>query len=166
MLVIFACLVAVSLLITAWVGLESRSYLFALALGFLGAAAVLFIMRRFRGRTQVLNERIRAFGVRKLCLILALICFALHLIWVLLIRIEPFSDYQTYWQCACALATGQAIESTEYIAVYPHILGYSSFLSIFVRIFGEYVLVGAVLNAALTTLGGLLIFSICRRAAG
>ena len=166
MLVIFACLVAVSLLITAWVGLESRSYLFALALGFLGAAAVLLIMRRFRGRTQALNERIRAFGVRKLCLILALICFALHLIWVLLIRIEPFSDYQTYWQCACALATGQAIESTEYIAVYPHILGYSSFLSIFVRIFGEYVLVGAVLNAALTTLGGLLIFSICRRAAG
>ena len=84
MLVIFACLVAVSLLITAWVGLESRSYLFALALGFLGAAAVLLIMRRFRGRTQVLNERIRAFGVRKLCLILALICFALHLIWVIM----------------------------------------------------------------------------------
>lgn len=49
--------------------------------------------------------------------------------------------------------------------MYPHILGCSTFLSAFLKIFGEHVMVAAVINVILTCLSGLLIYSICLRLA-
>lgn len=161
MLCIFAGLIAASLLITLSVGLESKSYLFALALGFAGALVLLLLRRRVPELPAL-----RRAGAARVCAALAALCLAVNLAWVLIIRLEPFSDYETYWQCACALAFGREIASTEYIAVYPHILGYSSFLSIFLRLFGEHIMVGAVLNVVLTTLSGVLIFALCNTLIG
>lgn len=154
MLGILFAVMAAAMLTAVQTGLESRSYLLAMALGAAGA----LLLRRGRGRLTAPQRPDAA----KTAAWLTVLCFAVQLAWVLVIRIEPFSDYETYWQCACALAFDRPIASTEYIAVYPHILGYATFLSFFLRLFGEHVLVGAVLNAVLTSLSGLILYRLCR----
>lgn len=128
-------------------GVQSRSYLLALAGGAVWAGA-LFLLRR----------RVSLRAPRRAALWLALGCFALNLVWVLVIRIEPFSDYFKYWQTACALAHGEPLPESWYLSLYPHILGTASFLSLLVRLFGESVLAVAVVNVLLTTLSCLLLY--------
>ena len=141
MLGILLGLLALALCLAAWTGLTSHSYLAALILGAVWAALLVLLLRR------------RALPVPELAgLWVTLFCFVLNLVWVLLIRIEPFSDYETFWHVACALANGTEIESAWYIAMYPHILGTATFLSVFVRLFGESVLAVSVVNVALTSL--------------
>ena len=138
-------------------GLESRSYLAAMLGGAVWAGGLAWLWRR-RGRAlgTSLTERQALFLTAALCLVL-------NLAWVLLVRIEPFSDYDTYWQTAVALAVGAEIPNAWYIAMYPHILGTASFLSLFVRLFGASVLAVAVVNVLLTTLSCLLVYGIARR---
>ena len=165
MLSILILITAMALLLAGAEGLESPSYLAALAAG---AAAV--------GLLLWLGKKTWAFGAfRRLCgrlgkdrcaWIITGLCFGLGLLWIALVPIEPFSDYKTYWDCAVSIAKGQEIYSTEYVAMYPHILGYASVLALFIGIFGEHVLVGVLLGLALSCLSGLLIFSIVRSVAG
>ena len=152
MLAILLLIFAVTLVLVVITGLESRSYLLALAAGALWAAALFYLFPR-------LPEP--AVKPSRAALWLTVFCFVINLVWVLVIRIEPFSDYETYWDCARALAFGTEIPTAWYIAMYPHILGCSSFLSLFIRLFGESVLMVSVLNVLLTSLSGLLIFYIC-----
>ena len=165
MLAILIIIVALALALTCLRGLKSPSYLAALALGILAALAFLLL----KGRSN-LYRRFEAcctrLGKNKCGAAVVLLCFVTGLVWILLIRIEPFSDYQTYWDCAVSLAYGQEIFSTEYVAMYPHILGYSSFLVPFVRLFGESVLMGALLGLLLSCLSALLIFAVCLAVAG
>lgn len=140
-------------------GLSSPSYLAALVAGAMWAGALLFFLRR---REKLAKPEITAsIEAGKLALGIALFCFAVNLAWVLIIRIKPFSDYDKYWQVAISLATGREIEDAWYIAMYPHILGTASFLSVFVKLFGQSVLMVSIINVVLTTLSGLLIFCIC-----
>ena len=88
----------------------------------------------------------------------ALLCFAVNLVWVLLIRIEPFSDYAEYWDVARALASGSEIPDAWYVAMYPHILGTASILSVVVRLFGESVFAVTLLNVLLTSVSCYLIW--------
>lgn len=127
-------------------GVQSRSYLLALAAGALWAGGLLWLLRRRRLPVP-----------RRAGLFVTLVCFALNLVWVLAVRIEPFSDYLKYWQTACALAQGAPVPESWYLSLYPHILGTASFLSLFVRLFGESVLLVTLVNVALTALSGLLI---------
>jgi len=150
-------LLAVALVVRE--GLTSHSYLAALVVGAAWAACLLLLMRRRekRGRTPLFES----VDAKKLALAIAAFCFVINFVWVLAIRIQPFSDYETFWHCAVSLATGGEIETPWYIAMYPHILGTASFLSFFVRLFGENLLMAAVVNVLLTVLSGLLIFFIC-----
>lgn len=161
MLGILFALLAAAMLSAVAVGMESRSYLLAMALGALGTFVFILLWRRLPEDGRVS----RALSGGKTAAWLTLLCFAVHLAWVLAVRIEPFSDYDRFWRTACALASGGGFDAPDYLAVYPHILGYAAFLSLFLRLFGEHVMVGAVLNAALTSISGLLIYLICRRAA-
>lgn len=165
MLAILMIILALALALTCLRGLKSPSYLAALALGVLAALAFLALQSRSR-----LYRRFETFctrlGKNKCGAAVVLLCFVTGLVWILLIRIEPFSDYQTYWDCAVSLASWQEIFSTEYVAMYPHILGYSSFLAPFIRLFGESVLMGALLGLLLSCLSALLIFAVCLAVAG
>ncbi len=157
MLGLLFLLLALTAALTIYNGLESRSYLIALAVGALAAALCL------RLKSSRVLSRQPGISAVKLGAALTALCLAVNLVWVLIIRIEPFSDYETYWQCACALAFGRPIASTEYIAMYPHILGYSSVLSLLLRVFGESVMAAAVLNVVLTAFSGLMIYMLCLR---
>ena len=159
MLGILLLIMSAALALTAVNGITQHSYLTALLAGAVWA----FILYRLcaRGKLKVLAST----NTRKTALLLTLLCAAVNLAWVLAVRIEPFSDYETYWQTACALAFGGEIDAPWYIAMYPHILGCSTFLSAFLKIFGEHVMVAAVIHVTLTCLSGLLIYGICLRLA-
>ena len=159
MLSILLGIILLALALVVREGLTSQSYLAALVVGAGWAACLLLLMRRRekRGRAPLFES----VDAGKLALAVAAFCFVINLVWVLVIRIQPFSDYDKYWQVAISLATGREIEDAWYIAMYPHILGTASFLSVFVKLFGESVLMVSVLNVLLTTLSGLLIFFIC-----
>lgn len=141
MLGILLALLGLTLCLVVREGMHSRSYLLGLALGAGWAAALVWFLRR---NTLPVPQHAALWAMG--------LCFAVNLIWVLVIRIEPFSDYQEYWDVACALAKGTEIPDAWYVAMYPHILGTATILSALVRVFGESVLAVTVFNVLLTTL--------------
>jgi len=159
MLGILLGIILTAMLLVLREGLQSPSYLAAFAVGTLWALALMWLLNRRRKQ----GKRLLPEGIspHKTALAVAALCLVLNLAWVLIIRIEPFSDYDKYWQVAISLATGREIEDAWYIAMYPHILGTASFLSFFVKLFGESVLMVSVINVLLTTVSGLIIFYIC-----
>lgn len=160
MLTILMLLLALAMILALVEGLESHSYLFALIIGAAAAAALLWL----RGRTglpRLFDAFCARLGGFRCGAVLTALCFAVGLLWALIIRIEPFSDYKTYWDCAVSIAYGQELYSTEYVAMYPHILGYASFLSLFIRVFGAHVFVGVLVGLVLSCLSGLLIYALC-----
>ncbi len=151
MLALLLAVMALALLCVVREGLESRSYLLALAMGGLWALGLGLLLRR------------HALPVpRRAGLTAALVCFVLNLAWVLLVRIEPFSDYEEYWTVACALSAGAPIPDAWYVAMYPHLLGTASFLSGLIRLFGPSVTAVTVVNTLLTSLSCLVIWALAR----
>lgn len=104
-------------------------------------------------------------GVFLTGLLLVLFCFLLNLIWVLNFLIEPTVDFYTFHETACQLAAGEHI-NWLYIGLFPHILGYSTFLSWFIKLFGPFPLVAPLVNVGLTTISGICIYFLCLRWAG
>ncbi len=70
------------------------------------------------------------------------------------IQPAPASDFETYHQVAAALAEGTIVKA-DYIAKYPHVIGYPAFLSLFYRLFGASVVVGQYVNILLC--GGIMV---------
>ena len=121
----------------------------------------LFVLwQRQRGKAPSLWQKLGE--GRSLALLLAL-CFLLNLAWVLSFRLEPTMDFATFWSTARALAGEDVAMLKQYVALFPHILGYSAFLSLFLRLFGSGPLVAPVLNVCLTTLSGYFLFRLMRR---
>ena len=91
MLSILIGILALALALTCLRGLESPSYLAALALGVMAALAFLALQSRSR-----LYRRFETFctrlGKNKCAAGVVLLCFVTGLVWILLIRIEPFSN--------------------------------------------------------------------------
>ena len=141
MLGILLAVLGLTLCLVVHEGLTAHSYLLGLVLGVLWAGG-LYLLLRSRSLPVPKHAALWAMGL----------CFALNLVWVLVIRIEPFSDYGEYWDVACALARGAEIPDAWYVAMYPHILGTATILSALVRVFGESVFAVTVFNVVLTTL--------------
>lgn len=139
--------------------LKGRSYIaafvFALALFALGTA--------LRGKLSRWEEALESLGPGKTGALLAALCLAVNLSWVLFFSLEPTVDYQTFWTTACELAEGKPLSLASYVAMFPHILGYSTFLSLPLRLFGVHTQVAALLNVALTVGSGILLYSLCLR---
>ena len=141
MLGVLLAVLALTLALVVREGLAARSYLIALLLGAGWTLALYWLLRR------------AAFPVPGPAGLWAmLLCLAVNLAWVYLVRIEPFSDYAEYWDTARALAAGTEIPNAWYIATYPHILGTATVLSGLIRLFGESVFAVTLVNAALTTI--------------
>jgi len=94
--------------------------------------------------------------------VLLVLCLAVKLIWVINFRTVPKVDYLTFYKTAQMLATSWTIDF-HYVALFPHILGYSSFLSLFFMIFGEGLLVAPVINTMLSVISMIFIYDITQR---
>ena len=161
MLGIFMALLSLGVLLGTFGKLESPSYVLALLF-----AAGLFVLGLWL-RTKCsyrLSQWYRP-GPFLTGLVLSLFCFALNLIWVLNFQIEPTVDFYTFYETACQLAAGEHV-NWLYLGLFPHILGYSTFLSWFIKLFGPSLLVASVVNVGLTTVSGVCIYLLCLRWAG
>lgn len=103
------------------------------------------------------------------CLILA-VSFALR-VWVIkAMPMTPQSDYKTYYEIAQMLNRGTLLEEgkgyCDYVAIFPHVLGYSAVLAGLFRIFGESVFVGQMFNITLAVATCLICWHITRMLTG
>lgn len=157
MLGLFILLLSGALLLEALCWAEHKSYMAAFAAAVLLTGAYLLLRKKFKAR-RFACERM---GTVKTGAILTGVCFIVKLAWVLLVRLEPTVDYYTFWITAVELGRGAKLSSAEYVAMFPHILGYSRFLGFFTRLFGESSMLAPILNVVLTMISGLLIYGMC-----
>lgn len=156
MLTAFALLVCAGMLLGAF---RSRSYSAAFALAAVIFVGVILLRKRLSVWAGLLENR----DSLRLGAVLALICLLVHLTWVLLVRMEPTVDYLTFWNSAVDLAEGREPRSAEYLALFPHILGYAAFLSVFLRLFGTSWFIAPAVNVVLTVVSGILLYVLCLR---
>ena len=97
--------------------------------------------------------------------IFLILCFGIKIAFVLNYRIEPEVDYATFYDVAVSL-TENFVINNRYVALFPHILGYSSFLSIFFFLFGAHEIIPPLVNVVLSTISMGLIYYIGKKTGG
>lgn len=110
-----------------------------------------------------LTRRLSALGAAKVWLLLTVLCLAVKSAWVLWAQVPPEGDYATFWGYAQALAEEETLTGARYMALFPHLFGYASFLGRFVALFGAGQMLAPALNVALTALSGSFLFLLGRR---
>ena len=105
-------------------------------------------------------------------IILLSVCVLVKLAWVLIFRTEPASDYYTFYETAVKLSKSWQITDMGdaadiyYLAVFPHIMGYATFLSLFYKVFGTGLLVAPIVNVLLSAISMFFIYYIATRLLG
>lgn len=97
---------------------------------------------------------------------LLIACFLVKFLWVWFNRIPPMVDYARFYNTAVDLSQHFVIDDSRYIALFPHIFGYSSFLSIFMKLFGPSYMLAPIVNVVLSTIAMGCIYYICKKLAG
>lgn len=139
--------------------LEHKSYLAAFAVSVLFAALSLMLVKRQPG-CLAFFEKLEPITE---CVILSLLCFLINGIWVLFFHPIQAADYKTFFQAAVDLANHTQLSGKDYLAMFPHILGYAFFLSLFFGLLGNSVLLAAIINVMLTTASGVLLYCLSLR---
>ena len=142
--------------------LSHKSYLAAL----LAAALIAGLCLWCRKKPPALMELPGRQNPAAVCLLLAFLCLLVNGIWVIVFHPLQAADYQTFFQAAADLADGGPLSGKDYIAMFPHILGYAAFLSVFFRLFGVSILTAAAVNVILTTLSGVILYVLCLKHCG
>lgn len=95
--------------------------------------------------------------------VLTVICLVLNGAWTIIYWPVQSGDYDIFLRYATLLAFNGGIAQLEYVEMFPHIFGYSLFLSLFLRLFNAgYGYIGAYVNVFLTVGSGLIIWSIVK----
>lgn len=131
----------------------------ALVLGILGAGALLLAARPA-------GRRLAGLGRRRALLILALACAAVKLAWVLAVKVPVEGDYAVFWGYANSLARQEVLDNGRYMALFPHLFGYSVVLSWLVRLLGSHIGAAVGLNVVLSVLSGVLLFFLGKKLLG
>ena len=157
-LFLFTLLLILSIFLGTFGNLDHPSYVAELLIAAVLLLSVCCVYRHRAFPSVFTDEK----SVMYAEVILTILCLILHVAFALLFRPVQAADYQTFWQAAVDLSAGKQPQAKDYLAMFPHILGYSTFLSLFLRVFGPHILVAAVVNAGLTCVSGLLIFLLVR----
>ena len=113
----------------------------------------------FRIKTfRTINKSINQIAPARLCFILSAFCLFINGLFAFYFHPVQAADYRTYFQVAKDIASGIHPGMKDYVAMFPHILGYSSILSVFFRLFGQQLSVAVGLNVVLTVLSGIILF--------
>ncbi len=127
----------------------------------LPAAFLLFAAARRHSQPRKLS----LMALAALAAVLTGLCLLLELLHVRALPLEPIGDYQVFFHAAEDLAEGVPLRDSRYLALFPHILGYSNFLMLLFRLTGSTG-IAPVVNALLTSGSGLLLFLLCYRCCG
>lgn len=102
--------------------------------------------------------------------LILLASFAVRLWVVKSIPMAPESDYKTYYEIAQLLNKDALLEEgagyCDYVAIFPHVLGYSAVLAFIFRTFGESVFMGQMFNIILAVGTCFFCWGIARMLAG
>ena len=134
--------------------LSHKSYLAA----FVAAALLLFILWFGGQRFGILKERLNRTKPAAACLCMSLFFVLFNGVFAFFFRPVQAADYRTFFQVAKDLSNGIHPGMKDYVAMFPHILGYSAFLSLFLHIFGQNLAVAVALNVLMTLATGILMF--------
>ena len=149
-------LISVGILVGTVGNLSHKSYLAAFTAA-MAAAAVLSMAKRYKSKFFCCFEQYSSLVV---CVVLGLLCLMVNGTWIIVFHPVQAPDYKTFFQAAKDLASGAQLSSRDYLALFPHILGYASFLSIFLRVFSQSMQTAAVVNLFLTTGIGIVLYSL------
>lgn len=139
--------------------LSHKSYLLALL-----TSCILFAMIWFlRGMWKGLRDRINSGNAVMHGVILSILCLLVNGGFTFFFRPVQAADYRTFFQVAKDLSQGFHPGMKDYVAMFPHILGYASFLSLFLKLFGQSLAVAVGVNVVLTTLSGIILFYLVYR---
>ena len=139
--------------------LSHKSYLLALLV-----SCVLFAVIWFsRGMWKGLRDRMNGSNAVLHGAILSILCLLVNGSFAFFFRPVQAADYRTFFQVAKDLSLGIHPGMKDYVAMFPHILGYASFLSLFLKLFGQSLAVAVGLNVVLTTLSGIILFYLLYR---
>lgn len=141
---------------------EHKSYLVSFLAAVLLISLLAFLLRKGLPFTEWL-ERQNPIAV---CLLMSVFCLLLNGIWVFAFHPVQAPDYETFFQAASDLANSRPLSGKDYIAMFPHILGYAAFLSVFLRIFGDSLMTAALVNVVLTTLSGAVLYLLSMKHSG
>ncbi len=147
MIVFFSVLISVGPLFSVY---ETRELFNPFIYGLILSLGLSYVLPHFK---------IKKLRPVPLCIILSVLCFIVKFLWVYLVRIEPLVDYETYFNYAKTLSEGFSAPD-RYVALFPHIFGYSYFLSFFMKLFGTGELLVPVINVIFSVISGILIFRI------
>lgn len=159
MLALFMLLMAAAVLEGSLLDMEHKSYTVALVLAVLCLGAYCVLLKKLPQDREYLCDRL---GAVKTGVIIGIIYLVINLGFVFLCRIEPYGDYASFWLTAMSVGTGNA-PIPRYIALFPHILGYASFLGTFIKLFGASSMLAPILNVILTLISGVIIYVLCLR---
>lgn len=160
-LMLFIFLVLLILAIISQVGMLNHiSYLSSFTVALVVFAVFLSLKKKLSNMISLKNK-----SEYTLCLWLLVLCFIVNSLWIVFFKIEPSSDFAVYWNYALKLFEGNNT-SDGYIALFPHIFGYSFFLSFFMKLIGTNGIHVPVINVILSCISGVLIFLICRKCFG
>lgn len=133
-----------------------------------GAAAVL-------ARTQLedwVHKKKRLFNILEAAVVITVLCIAFYIRWTYIRRMpmKPESDYKTFYEIADLLKRGMLVEAGEgycdYIAMFPHVFGYSYVLSRIFQLFGTSVFTAQGFNVFLAVGTVFLTYRTARLAGG
>ena len=110
-----------------------------------------------------LSRQLSRLGTIWVWVALTLLCLVVKGAWVVLVQVPMEGDYATFWGYATALAQEPVLDGGRYMALFPHIFGYASFLSWFIRLLGQPPLLAQWLNVLLTICSGSLLFLLAKR---
>ena len=131
-----------------------KSYFAALLVAVLLLAVLILFCRKSRNFGDWLERQ----NPVSVCLLLSFFCLLLNGFWIVAFHPVQAPDYATFFQTASDLANGRPLAGKDYVAMFPHILGYAAFLSVFLRLFGENLIIAALVNVLLTTLSGVILY--------
>ena len=158
LLVLFILLITVPILLGTICNLSHKSYLAALA----AAALLLGVVICFKKPLAALQLKLNKIKPIYICLGLSALCLVLNAAFAFYFRPLQAADYRTFFQVARDLSNGNHPGMKDYVAMFPHILGYAAFLSVFLRIFGQSLVVAVAVNIFLITISGALLFYLAR----
>ena len=139
--------------------ISHKSYLLALLVSCVLFAGIWFSRRMWKG----LLGRINGGNAVMHGVILSILCLLVNGSFAFFFRPVQAADYRTFFQVAKDLSQGIHPGMKDYVAMFPHILGYSSFLSLFLKLFGQSLTVAVGVNVVLTTLSGIILFYLVYR---
>ena len=161
-LVLAAFIPALAILLGTVGNWEHKSYFAALFMAVLLLAVFGLLLKKSPSFSGWLEKQ----SPVSVCLLMSAFCLLLNGVWVFAFHPVQAPDYETFFQAASDLANSRPLSGKDYIAMFPHILGYAAFLSVFLRLFSNNLMTAALVNVLLTTLSGVLLYRLSLRQYG